>query len=69
MYMYMWAVCYDFSLHVSEIALTVDNCLPQKNSQSPWNQYFQDARLKEFIQQDIVRTHPDQQFFRQAEIQ
>ena len=37
--------------------------------QSPWNQFFQDGELKQTILQDIVRTHPDQLFFKDQKIQ
>ena len=37
--------------------------------QSPWNQFFQDNELKQLIRQDVVRTFPDVQFFKQDYIQ
>lgn len=56
--------------HSDETSLdvTVNNPL-SLDEESPWNQYFQDSSLKQTITQDIVRTHPDQIFFRQDVIQ
>eukprot|EP00117_Sycon_ciliatum_P008009 scpid38869/ scgid6071/ TBC1 domain family member 5 len=33
------------------------------DTESPWNQFFQDEELKKTITQDVDRTHPDMDFF------
>uniref|UniRef100_A0A1X7V6K5 Rab-GAP TBC domain-containing protein n=1 Tax=Amphimedon queenslandica TaxID=400682 RepID=A0A1X7V6K5_AMPQE len=52
----------------ASLDLNVHNPLSLEED-SPWNQYFQDGEIKQIITQDIVRTHPDQMFFRQQDIQ
>lgn len=48
--------------------ISVNNPLSQSN-QSPWNQYFQDSELKVTIEQDVVRTFPEIDFFRSTKVQ
>ncbi|XP_054722075.1 TBC1 domain family member 5-like [Uloborus diversus] len=48
--------------------VNVNNPLSQ-SCQSPWNQYFQDSDLKITIEQDVVRTFPEIEFFRDVRIQ
>ncbi|KAJ3129161.1 TBC1 domain, member 5 [Nowakowskiella sp. JEL0407] len=36
---------------------------------SPWTQYFKDEELQKLIKQDVERTFPDSQFFRNASTQ
>ena len=38
-------------------------------TQSPWNRFFQDNDLRQLVSQDVVRTFPDNQFFRQDDVQ
>jgi TBC1 domain family protein 5 len=52
----------------TSVDLTVHNPLSLEE-ESPWNQFFQDSDLRQTIQQDIIRTHPDQLFFKQDHIQ
>ena len=37
--------------------------------QSPWNRFFQDNELRQLVSQDVVRTFPDIEFFREDDIQ
>ncbi|GFQ72204.1 TBC1 domain family member 5, partial [Trichonephila clavata] len=53
---------------VDSLDITVNNPLSQ-SQQSPWNQYFQDTELKVTIQQDVVRTFPEIEFFHTPNIQ
>ncbi|XP_064397885.1 TBC1 domain family member 5-like [Halichondria panicea] len=48
--------------------LAVHNPLSLEDD-SPWNRYFQDNELRQMINQDVVRTFPDVQFFKQPHIQ
>ncbi|VVC25426.1 Rab-GTPase-TBC domain [Cinara cedri] len=45
-----------------------DDPLSQDDN-SIWNQYFQDEGLKKIIEQDVVRTFPENQFFRAGPLQ
>uniref|UniRef100_A0A6A7G5J7 TBC1 domain family member 5-like n=1 Tax=Hirondellea gigas TaxID=1518452 RepID=A0A6A7G5J7_9CRUS len=42
--------------------LSLNNPLSQ-DTQSTWNQYFEDSELKRLIRQDVVRTYPEERFF------
>ncbi|XP_035212198.1 TBC1 domain family member 5-like isoform X3 [Stegodyphus dumicola] len=53
---------------IDSMDVNVNNPLSQ-SQQSPWNQYFQDSELKITIQQDVVRTFPEIEFFRSPKIQ
>ena len=46
---------------------TINNPLSQ-DEQSPWNQHFLDTELRKMIQQDVVRTFPEVEYFQSAEI-
>lgn len=48
--------------------LSLNNPLSQED-QSPWNQYFQDSELKITIQQDVIRTFPEIDFFHTSKVQ
>ena len=37
--------------------------------QNPWQQYFQDQEIRATIEQDVVRTYPELEFFQSPEIQ
>ncbi|GIY67634.1 TBC1 domain family member 5 [Caerostris darwini] len=54
--------------NVDSLDVTVNNPLSQ-SQQNPWNQYFQDSELKVTIQQDVVRTFPEIEFFHTPNIQ
>jgi len=45
----------------------INNPLSQEES-SPWNQYFQDTELKLTINQDVIRTFPEIEFFQLPEV-
>lgn len=46
---------------------TINNPLSQ-DEQSPWNQHFLDTELRKMIQQDVVRTFPEVEYFQSGEI-
>ncbi|XP_023222366.1 TBC1 domain family member 5-like [Centruroides sculpturatus] len=48
--------------------LVINNPLSQEDK-SPWNQYFQDSELKITIQQDVIRTFPEIDFFHTSKVQ
>ncbi|KAJ1980425.1 hypothetical protein H4R34_002459 [Dimargaris verticillata] len=52
----------------NHVDLRVHNPLSLAND-SPWQQYFQDAELKQIIQRDVVRTFPDQPYFQSPRVQ
>ena len=37
--------------------------------QSPWQQFFQNQELQKEINQDIIRTYPDKEFFQRKDTQ
>ncbi|KAI9243403.1 rab-GTPase-TBC domain-containing protein [Phascolomyces articulosus] len=39
------------------------------NDNNPWQQYFEDSEIRKTIRQDVDRTFPDVEFFRDAEVQ
>lgn len=52
----------------ASLDITLNNPLSQSQN-SPWNRFFQDNELRQLVSQDVVRTFPDIQFFRQDHIQ
>jgi Rab-GTPase-TBC domain len=49
-------------------AEAVDDPLSQAES-SVWNKYFENRELEQVIETDVVRTYPEQEFFRRKDIQ
>jgi TBC1 domain family protein 5 len=47
--------------------LTVNNPLSLETD-SPWNQYFMDDNLRKEIYQDVERTFPEVEFFKDHKI-
>eukprot|EP00118_Oscarella_pearsei_P006783 m.31368 g.31368 ORF g.31368 m.31368 type:complete len:716 (+) comp31491_c0_seq4:2533-4680(+) len=52
----------------SDLSLSVNNPLSQDQT-SPWNMYFQDDNLRKEIQQDVQRTFPEFDFFKEQSVQ
>ncbi|XP_015908364.1 TBC1 domain family member 5 [Parasteatoda tepidariorum] len=53
---------------IDSMDINVNNPLSQAQ-QNPWIQYFEDTELKTTIQQDVVRTFPEIDFFHKKNIQ
>jgi len=59
---------YEIDPHQSELDPTINNPLSQ-DEKSPWMQFFQNNELQQFINQDIERTYPELEFFKQTWVQ
>lgn len=55
--------------HNTQLSMDValNNPLSQEED-SPWNKYFKDKEIKKIIDQDVVRTFPDVEFFKSTEV-